>query len=572
MRRTPTSPRNPTQKLACYGLKTTVKKADKNGRSTLKIKVITMVKTDKKLSRKMSQIMLQPLKIIIRKGFALLTTVGLLVTAGPAELRAQTSTTPKPPPDNSAWANTAMGAITGFGNSFMQSMQAAQAAQRAAAMMQALQPRIVPARFFPQCRIAQADPNFPANACNNVADPASLQLADALVNMATNYNQFYEQLTSTAQNTPFPVGIQCLEESRKQVESQITDKINSLTATIARIKKETQLFRDQNRAITEDMRNIGDELNGTQGNRTLGNANRPTDLRDQFKDGACSEVLTDAMVGGGKGLRGLRDVFNTPGESGQGLRTTAANFQRDVPVLKQHLETQMTRMIGDVREVGLEDWVGQADSRLTTIRRGGLTQFGGMSEAMQNEITRFNTDLAKIKGELQSVVGGEFQIPKMDSHFQENIQGFANGAKSFFKKKFVSGCVSGSNSTGVALTTDQIISGLRMSNNEAGTTLSDYKVALNNILSSDSFIQDKMAQIRALEQQYGGSIKVEFVDAGAKKQLVSPYQLYQTQVSNCEKLYSQDQTFSTQGGGMGTAGLSQKEKIDRAQRYLEDAK
>ena len=278
------------------------------------------------------------------------------------------------------------------------------------------------------------------------------------------------------------------------------------------------------------------------------------------------------MVGGGKGLRGLRDVFNTPGESGQGLRTTAANFQRDVPVLKQHLETQMTRMIGDVREVGLEDWVGQADSRLTTIRRGGLTQFGGMSEAMQNEITRFNTDLAKIKGELQSVVGGEFQIPKMDSHFQENIQGFANGAKSFFKKKFVSGCVSGSNSTGVALTTDQIISGLRMSNNEAGTTLSDYKVALNNILSSDSFIQDKMAQIRALEQQYGGSIKVEFVDAGAKKQLVSPYQLYQTQVSNCEKLYSQDQTFSTQGGGMGTAGLSQKEKIDRAQRYLEDAK
>ncbi|MBI2520477.1 MAG: hypothetical protein HYV97_08660 [Bdellovibrio sp.] len=509
---------------------------------------------------------------LIRKGFALFTTVGLLVTAGPVELRAQATPPARPAPDNSQWAATAMGAITGFGNSFMQSMQAAQAAQRAAAMMQLLQPKIIPARFFPQCRIAQADPNFPANACSNVSDAASLQMAEALVNLATNYNQFYEQLTSTAQNTPFPVGVQCLEESRKQVESQINDKINSLTATIARIKKETQLFRDQNRAITEDMRNISDELNGTQNNRTLGNTNRPTDLRDQFKDAACNEVLTDTMVAGGKGLRGLRDVFNTPGEGGQGLRSSAANFQRDIPVLKQHLETQMTRMIADVREVGLEDWVGQADSRLNNIRRGGLTSFQGMSEAMTNEITRFNTDLTKIKGELQSVVGNEFQIPKMDSHFQENIQGFANGAKSFFKKKFVSGCVSGANSTGVALTTDQIISGLRMSNNETGTTLNDFKVALTNILNTDSFIQDKMAQIRALEQQYGGSIKVEFVDAGAKKQLASPYQLYQTQVANCEKLYSQDQTFSTQGGGMGLAGLSQKEKIERAQRYLEDAK
>jgi len=530
-----------------------------------------MVKTRKTNTRKMPKIMPQ-LNAMIHKGFALLTTVGLLVTAGPVELRAQATPPARPAPDNSQWAATAMGAITGFGNSFMQSMQAAQAAQRAAAMMQTLQPKIIPARYFPQCRIAQADPNFPANACSNVSDAASLQMAEALVNMATNYNQFYEQLTSTAQNTPFPVGVQCIEESRKQVESQITDKINSLTATIARIKKETQLFRDQNKAITEDMRNISDDLNGTQGNRTLGNANRPTTLRDQFKDAACNEVLTDTMVAGGKGLRGLRDVFNTPGEGGQGLRTSAANFQRDVPVLKQHLETQMTRMIGDVREVGLEDWVGQADARLSTIRRGGLTPFQGMSEAMKNEITRFNTDLTKIKGELQAVVGSEFQIPKMDSHFQENIQGFANGAKSFFKKKFVSGCVSGSNSTGVALTTDQILSGLRMTNNEAGTTLSDFKVALTNILSTDSFIQDKMAQIRALEQQYGGSIRVEFVDAGARKQLVSPYQLYQTQVSNCEKLYSQDQTFSTQGGGMGLGSVSQKEKIERAQRYLEDAK
>jgi len=492
----------------------------------------------------------------------------LWVTSIPLPVIAQST----PPADTSSGTRAIMGALDGFGNSFMQMASQFGAQQRAAAMMQALTPRIIPARFFPQCRLPQADSNFPANACSNVQDPTTLQLADALVGLATNYDQFYTQMLSEAQNTPFPAGVQCLEESRKQVDSQINDKINSLTAIISRIKKESQAFRDANRSLTEDMRNIKEELDGGS-SRTLDSKNAKTNIRDQFKDPACNEVLSDELLATANGgLRNVRELFNNPQEGGQGLRTAAGNLQRDVPVLKQHLDTQMERMRADINSIGIEDWVGQSSGRLNTIRRGGLTAFKGMDQAMGDEITNFNTELNRIKSELQQVVGGDFSIPKMDRHFQENIQGFSNGAKQFFRKRFINSCVDGSNKTGVTLSTEQILSGLRMNNNEAGTTLNDFKIALTNILATDAFIQDKMAQIRALEQQYGGQITVEFVDAGARVTRQSPFELYKTQISSCEQLFEQDQTFSGTGGGMGLSALSQKDKIDRAERYLQDAK
>ncbi len=490
--------------------------------------------------------------------------MGLTTMPIPNEARAQAS---------SDIAGMAMGAMTSFGNSFVQSMQQSRFAQQSAMLMASLQPQVTRARFFPQCTTSVARQNFPVNACREITDPGALMLAEGLATLATNYDNFYQQLLSPAQNTPVPVGVQCLDENRKQVESELSEKLNALTRLQSQIKKNNQLFRDANAQVLENMRGIKGELDGGDENTLAG---KGRDLTQFFQDAACQEAMNQGALSEAKGLRGARALF-TVGDPP--LRTAAAQFQQDEGVIRQHLETQVERIVADIQRDGIDRWLATQGASLERARNGGLTAFEGLKAAIGNELQVFNAEKAQIQSELQAV---GVALPQFDRHFSSNVEGFKRNAGEFLRKRFVNECVNGGGQTGVALSTDQILNGLRLQGSaRGGTTITDFRLALGNILNSDSFIEDKMAQISALEQRVGGGqIKVEFVNEQAQRTFVTPFELYRQTIDRCAARFETDETFSPQTAGGDKAPItadvtsrqSRSEQLDRASRYLEDAK
>ncbi|PIK15913.1 hypothetical protein [Halobacteriovorax sp. JY17] len=444
-----------------------------------------------------------------------------------------------------------------------QSMQQTMMNNQMAAQMSALQPQVIPSKFFPHCKISQARSAFPEDVCKaTITDPNALNQAMQYKNLARTYSSMYEQLLSPAQNSSFPVGLQCLEDAKKGMVTSLQDRLNSLEALKGKIEKESQFFRDENKKLLTDMEDSHQELFGGGS----GDVDAKTRDFSTYFSPACQNIIgQDKLASAAKaGLNGIKVGLS-------GANKSAANFVTNKSQIESDVNSQIQKIKNQIESQGIDQWRKDVSAGEQSINGADLARMGvakPMIGVISTEISRMNNKVSNIKSELAKIVPG-YDIPTMDSNFRVDFANFTKDADNYFKKKYINECVTMADK-GVAISPDQILKSLRVGGNgDRSVALNNYKTALQNILDSDAFIEDKLAQIQALDNRYSNSdISIQYKNSGAQTITTTPYGLFRETVSQCEQRYTQDDTFSAGQSGQ----VSQAKQVSRAKKYLNDLK
>lgn len=452
----------------------------------------------------------------------------------------------------------AIGIIQGGMQSAIQQQQAAIAQAQLQQQMASLQPQMVPSKYHPQCAVAKAVTDFPEGACKS--QPPDPQEAAMFRELAVSYESFFQNLLAESQNSPRPVGVQCIEEANKQVDAQMQDKINGLQALINQVKKESQLFEQNQQKIKEEMDKNRDILYGNKSrNAETMNTNHLAEFTPAcqtfYKNSGQTTVLS-------KGFAGLRDDSET-------MKNQAGTFDNNRQAYIDDLNNQLTAIRQGIKKDGFADFSANMDR--AAVINGKTFEFGSMRAIMGAKAQDFQKDMEIIQRDL-AAVGFNVTEDDLNADFNERMSRFASGAGEFFKKEAINDCVNGRGTTGIGLSTDQILQGLRHRRADgAATSLQWYRTALENILNSDAFINDKMLAIQRLDKRLGvGEVTVTIQGADGNSRAVTPYDLYRQQIEVCEARVAQDDTFSTVDG-LRQQGGSVAERIADAERALKKA-
>lgn len=443
-----------------------------------------------------------------------------------------------------------------------QSMQQTQMQTQQAAMMAQLQPQTIPSKFFPHCKISQARGNFPKRACDTgVNSPGQLQGIEQLANLGSGYADMYEQLLSPAQNTAYPVGLQCLDDAKKGMTKSLQDRLNSLQALKDKIEKEAQLFTEQNQKILSDMDKTHKDLFGSKGSADIDARTR--DYSKYFSS-ACQNIIgQDALASAsGAGLNGIKVGLQTKNKGAVDYAVNQGKIENDINRQIQTVKSQ-------IKSQGIQQWSedmarGNGSVNLSDLKR--LNVSPQAERIAQTEVARFSSKVANIQKELKKI-DPDYEIPPMDKNFGVDFAEFTKGAEDYFKKQYINDCVTMADK-GVAISPEQILTSLNSGVGGKGSiALKNYKAALSNILNSDAFIEDKMEQIRQLDAKYSGSnISITYKDSGSQTIKSTTYDLYRNTVNACANKFTQNDTFTTGSGKQ----VSQQKQIKRAKEYMND--
>ena len=458
----------------------------------------------------------------------------------------------------------------------MQQQQQIQQQQQAAmqaklqADMQQLRPIPVPAKYHPQCMIPPAVTNYPEGACEDSVtpdDPMSLSYALAFKNLAVSYEDFFRKMSAESQGSPVPQGLQCIDEANKRADAQFQDKINSLEALIAQVKKESQLFEQDQQKIKDEMEKLADILYRGTDKRGEEEAKDPLAeftpaCQNYFKDKGSPKIR-------GKGLA----KYKVEAEE---ERNKAGRFENNKASYISDIKNQLNTLRTQIKKDGLSTAIAAGGGGEGSIQRlldlGGKTfDYKSADTVINATLKNFERDFAIIQRDLERV-GYNISADQLDGDFIERTKKFSKNAGEFFRKEAINNCVTGKGDTGIGLSTDQILEGLRHRRAKGPqTTLSSYKAALKSILNSDAFIEDKMAAIARLDKRYGvGEVYVQVKGADAISRNLTPYGLYQSQIETCKAKVAQDDTFST-AKGLRDKGGSQEQRFRDAERALRKA-
>ena len=452
--------------------------------------------------------------------------------------------------------------IKGGMNQAMQQQQAAIAQAQMQAQMNSLQPQMMPSKYHPQCAVSQAVTDFPVGACTSpLTTEQDLAEAGAYRQLAVSYDSFFQNLLAESQNGPQPVGVQCIQEANKRTDAQLQDKINALQALINQVKKESQVFEQNQQKIKEEMDKNRDILYGNKTNNAeTANTNFLTDFSP-----SCQTFYkqTGQTTIKGKGFAGLRD-------DSEQMKNQAGTFFNNQTSYVNDINNQLKSIRNGIKKDGLSADMNASITNLMGVN-GRTFAFGSAEAIIQSKVAIFKKDFEIIQRDL-GAVGFNVTADDLNGDFNERMSRFAKGAGDFFRKEAIANCVNGRGDTGIGLDTNQILNGLRhRTASGSATTLSSYKTALTNILTSDAFIDDKMAAIQRLDQRYGvGEVYVQVKGADARSRSVTPYGLYKQQIDICKARIEQDDTFSTTAG-LRDKGGSAAERIQDAERALKKA-
>jgi len=454
-----------------------------------------------------------------------------------------------------------IGATQMIGKQMMNVKMQNAAMMQQAQIMSQLQPKLVPARFFPQCQVPQAFNAPPEGVCDQVQNPMQVGAMMGYQQLAHKYDDMYTKMSSPAQNTPFPQGLQCIEEAAKKTDADMQAKLNTLTAFQTRMRKQMQLFRDQNKKLKDEMDGINQELNGGRSNNV---DNKKGDLASSFSP-QCANMLggPSAMnnLGQGKGLIGLQKTMD------QSVRGAANDFTANQATYKKDIDALVGKMVKKMNNDGIDNF----DLTAKDIRGIDGDMVQRVSETFQGEVASLKKFRDQVDGDIKRT-GIDFDMPRFDKNFKVDFEEFRAGAKTYYQKQYVHECVTGAGSTSLGLTAEQILSGLQQKGirgSGSGNAVSRYRERLQNILSTDSMIEDKLAEIKALDNEFSGrgAVTVTYQDTKAQTATKTPYELYMETVNACQQQFSQNQTFA------GSAqGVSAKKKVERVQGYLDQLK
>ncbi len=439
---------------------------------------------------------------------------------------------------------------------------------------------IIPARYFPGCAIFRAESAFPEGACEQIATPQAHGHAESCRQKAIQYKQTLSNLLSDAQNPSAGMGpqsrpagpikgVQCLEESQTNLNTEIENRLNALRKKANDIKKLTQMFKEQNKALVDEMSNIAQELYGSKAGDGLSGVderNSKNGSRDfsKYFGATCKNIIGNTnLTSATTGLTGIYDGMKP-------LKSSADDYARNKSSYQSELNKKIAEIQAEVSKRGIGPW-------LQTLSEDGISGFRSVDTMMTKEIKDFSVDYTRLKNEVTSTLGASndiFNLPEiqnLSSSFTADMADFRSGAKVYFKKKFINECVTMADK-GVGLTIDQILGALEYPvTNGFGDALPKYKLALQNILESDIYMEEKLIRIRALDQQFGGNVVVNYQDSGAGYVQEPPYALFQKTVASCEAKYNEDDTYSTTDSqGMGVSSKSMAKKIEVAEQKIKE--
>ena len=159
--------------------------------------------------------------------------------------------------------------VTSIMDSNTQSQLAALNMQNQQKMMNQLQPRPADPRtvkMFPGCSRPASQPALPKGACSSVGDQNSLMQANFFKNLANQHSEYYDYHLSTSQDSGQAVGLKCIEDASKKLESDLVDKANTLQGLMDMIKKNQQRFAEESESLKRRMKLLNMELGGGNSN------------------------------------------------------------------------------------------------------------------------------------------------------------------------------------------------------------------------------------------------------------------------------------------------------------------
>lgn len=412
---------------------------------------------------------------------------------------------------------------------------------------------VAQAKFFPECQLPASMSNMPANACTSTnADPNAISQMLTYESIAQGWMNYYDQMSNEASNAAYPIGIRCLQDKQKAMDSQLTEMMNSLQRLQDRLNQDKQVFRDNNKKLLEDMNSANEELFG--GTKSL---NAKTQDFSKYFSQSCQAVIgKDNLRSGSQvGLNGILQNYLA------GPNKSAADFNLNKASIENDIRREADKIASTIRSGGVDDflvkgYIPQSD------------QAAGTFAAIGTQIKKQNAELdvakARIKKALDEV---NYPMPSMGSNFSTDMEDFMAGANDFFKKKYVNDCVTGADK-GIAIPVEDILRSLEQkATNSEGTARNDYRAALRKILESDSMMSDKMSQIKDLEAQYPG-MTVTYNDSTQNRVTESPYTLFMKTIDKCEQRYVQDDTFANKNART----VSFQKKVERAKQALAELK
>lgn len=412
-----------------------------------------------------------------------------------------------------------------------------------------------PGKYFPECTLPASISNMPQNACGNptpeVNQISAMITYEAISNGWINY---YDQMSNKASNSTYAVGLRCLEDKQKALDSQIIEMSNSLQRLQDRLNQDKQVFRDNNKKLLEDMNTANDELFG-MGDKSKNNLKMKTlDFAKYFSQSCQSVIGKDTLKGGGStGLSGILQGLSSSNKA-------AADFNLNKNAIEDDVRRESEKISAAIKAGGIDDWLSNSKTQ------GDIksASYPTIETTVKKQAAELNTARARINKEL-SALG--YTPPAMDKNFTADMDDFMAHSTEFFKKKYVNDCVTGADK-GIAIPVEDILKSLEQRRTKsAGTATSDYRIALKKILDSDAMMDQKMAMIKELEPQFPG-ITITYKDASQARVTESPYDLFMKTINKCEQQYVQDEKFSSKGSN----GVSYQKKVERGRAALQELK
>lgn len=350
-------------------------------------------------------------------------------------------------------------------------------------------------------------------------------------------------------------GVQCLNDAHKKEKTRRQGILNSIQARIDDIKKRNKQFAEQVKLVKLEMDKVNAELFGSKSgaNRSITDQINPPIKNLPANCQLIINPSSNASFARNTGLLNIRD------ESLQPIAIEGGKFLANQRIYKDDITRYIQNSKNHIAQHGIESFYEQSSD----LFKGNPQLKERIASSLKVYLDRTGREVSKIKAELAKV---GYEVPALDKNFKSDFETFKADSKSYFRKKFVNECVAGGNNN---LTVDPatILASLRQegTNNE-GTTILSYKAALKNILESDSFIDDKIEAMKALDQRYGeGTITITLANANAKSETKPAYVYFQQAIAMCEREFEDDKTFSAQD-----SGRSASVKMDRAEKYLND--
>ena len=406
--------------------------------------------------------------------------------------------------------------------------------------LSSLSPTVVPSKMFPECAITPSMSNSVKDFCYAEASVNAVNSNNQMKQLADSWINTLNKILNTASNGQTEIGILCLQNRQKSLDDNFQELINNLTRLEQQLNTEKESFRKLNAAILDQMKTLKSELSGGAEGTNLDTKTK--DYTSLFsKD--CQTIIANETANLAKsgGLLGISTALTS-------TKKLANDHNQNKLSIEKEIRRDVQKAVDHVKKYGIAG---------LTSNFSNETQYNALTKKLQSENTQFLINYQRIQKELAKL---DYEVPELDKNFTVDLNEFTTQAKDFFKKRYINQCVTGADKTGVALSTDQVLGALRQkSTNNKGTAAAQYRVALENIINSDAFIQDKVNQIKALENNYK-DISITYRSSNGQTITSSPYDLYIKQINLCEQQYTSS----------NAATSSEKKKVDRGVSLLNE--